>query len=83
VVEVAARRRVPIADDEVDDRPLVHPHRREEDLAATPLLQPERLEAEHVAVPGDRALDVGDDEHDVVQRTDLDTRHARTLGSDG
>src|SRR4029453_14057605 len=67
VVEVAPLRRVVEAGDEVDDRALVDAQRGEEQLALAPGLHALAGQAGEAAVPGEAALDVVDDEHDVVE----------------
>ena len=74
VVGVLARAR---HREQVDDRVRVDAHRREQDLASPPLLDPFRREAELAAVEGERAFDVGDVEHDVVEPGDAQlVRHS-------
>jgi len=53
--------------EQVDDRHVVHAHRREWHLISLPLLDPHTPEAELMAVEVQRAVDVGDVQHDVVQ----------------
>ena len=64
---------------QVDDGVVAHPHRREEDLPRTPLVDALRFEAELARVLRERALDVGDVEHEVVEGEDPE--HPRMLRS--
>src|SRR5207244_12925834 len=56
--------------EQVDDGVRVAAHRREQHLAPAPLLHPLGREPELAAIERERALDVGDVEHDVVERDD-------------
>ena len=70
-----------LAGEQVDDRRRRDAHRDERDLAAPPLLEAHRLQAEQVAPPGDGLLGVGDVEHDVVDAGDAHGRDATTTAS--
>src|SRR5260370_25628128 len=63
--------------EEVDDRRLVEPQRREEDLAPPPLLDAQAFEPELTAIPREAPLDVGDVQDDVIEPDRLD-HHSRT-----
>ena len=59
---------------EIDDRRLVDSYRREQHLAPPPFVDAHTFEPEHVAVPREAPLDVGDVEHDVIEPDRLDIR---------
>src|SRR5262249_14432444 len=54
-----------------DERLGVHAHGGEEHLAAPPFVDAHRFESELVDVPGERTLDVGAVDHDVIEADDL------------
>jgi hypothetical protein len=67
VVEVSPAVGVVEARDDVDDRGLVHPQRREGCLAGAPLVDPDPGQPGVAAVPVEGALGVADDEDEVVE----------------
>src|SRR5581483_7138620 len=59
-----------LAGQHVDQRRGVDAQRNEQHLAAAPLVEPQHLETQLVAVPGDDGLDVGHGEHEVIDAFD-------------
>src|SRR5690606_24282262 len=57
--------------EQVDDEPGIDAHRRERHLTGAPLLDALGCETEHVGVPRERPLYVGDVQHDVVEAPDV------------
>jgi 3-ketosteroid 9alpha-monooxygenase subunit A len=76
VVDVVAR---PGMGQDVDDRVGANARRREGGVAPAPLVEPHGSKAESPTVKGDGSLDVGDVDHQMIERHGTNLRHHFTV----